>query len=74
MARVVGEDMRAYYERRAREYDDWWLGSGLFAARDRPGWAEEVAQLIAALNDLARSGPSTSPAGRASSPASCPAG
>jgi ubiquinone/menaquinone biosynthesis C-methylase UbiE len=52
MARVVGEDMRAYYERRAREYDDWWLGSGLFASRDRPGWAEEVALLIAALNDL----------------------
>src|SRR4051812_24289840 len=52
MTRVVGEDMRAYYERRAREYDDWWLGSGLFAARDRPGWAEEVRELLAALGSL----------------------
>jgi ubiquinone/menaquinone biosynthesis C-methylase UbiE len=52
MTRVVGEDMRAYYERRAREYDDWWLGSGLFAARERPGWAEEVRELVAALESL----------------------
>jgi hypothetical protein len=29
--RVVDERMRAYYERRAPEYDDWWLGAGLFA-------------------------------------------
>src|SRR4051812_46509915 len=57
MARVVGEDMRAYYERRAREYDDWWLGSGLFAARDRPGWAEEVRELVAALGSLRRRDP-----------------
>jgi ubiquinone/menaquinone biosynthesis C-methylase UbiE len=43
---------RAYYEARAGEYDDWWLGRGLFAARDRPGWIEEVRaleQLLAAL-------------------------
>jgi ubiquinone/menaquinone biosynthesis C-methylase UbiE len=52
MNRVVGEDMRAYYERRAREYDNWWLGSGLFAARERPGWAEEVRELTAALAAL----------------------
>ncbi|MFL5839250.1 MAG: class I SAM-dependent methyltransferase [Thermoleophilaceae bacterium] len=42
---VVDERMRAYYEQRAREYDDWWLGTGLFAERDRPGWGEEVAEL-----------------------------
>jgi demethylmenaquinone methyltransferase/2-methoxy-6-polyprenyl-1,4-benzoquinol methylase len=36
---------RAYYEARAREYDDWWLGRGLFAARERPGWGEEVREL-----------------------------
>jgi SAM-dependent methyltransferase len=38
--------MRAYYDRRAAEYDDWWLGTGLFAERDRPGWAQEVARLV----------------------------
>ena len=44
--------MKAYYDRRADEYDDWWLGRGLYADRDRPGWDEEVAvlaELIAAL-------------------------
>ena len=48
----MDEAHRAYYEARAREYDDWWLGRGLFAARDRPGWPEEVReleQLLAAL-------------------------
>src|SRR3954469_20961240 len=34
-----------YYEARAREYDDWWLGRGLFATRERPGWGEEVREL-----------------------------
>jgi demethylmenaquinone methyltransferase/2-methoxy-6-polyprenyl-1,4-benzoquinol methylase len=36
----------AYYEQRAAEYDDWYTGEGLFADRDRPGWHEEVAQVI----------------------------
>jgi SAM-dependent methyltransferase len=44
--------MRAYYERRAAEYDDWWNGTGLFADRDRPGWHEEVAELTALLAGL----------------------
>jgi len=44
--------MQEYYERRAPEYDDWWERTGLFAARDRPGWHHEVAQLIAALRAL----------------------
>jgi demethylmenaquinone methyltransferase/2-methoxy-6-polyprenyl-1,4-benzoquinol methylase len=44
--------MRAYYDRRAGEYDDWWLGTGLFAARERPGWAAEVARLEAVLGAL----------------------
>jgi demethylmenaquinone methyltransferase/2-methoxy-6-polyprenyl-1,4-benzoquinol methylase len=44
--------MRAYYDRRAREYDDWWLGTGLFARRARPGWAGEVTQLVEALAGL----------------------
>jgi SAM-dependent methyltransferase len=45
--------MRAYYEQRAGEYDDWWLGTGLFADRDRPGWEEELAALVAVLSSLA---------------------
>ena len=43
---------KAYYEQRAAEYDDWWLGRGLFAKRERPGWHDEVAKLrdlVAAL-------------------------
>ena len=44
--------MRAYYDRRAAEYDDWWLGTGLFASRERPGWAAEVARLEAVLAAL----------------------
>jgi ubiquinone/menaquinone biosynthesis C-methylase UbiE len=50
--RVVDDEMRAYYERRAPEYDDWWLGTGLFAARDRPGWDQEVEALLAVVADL----------------------
>ena len=34
--------MTAYYAQRAPEYDDWWLSTGLFAARDRPGWQERT--------------------------------
>jgi SAM-dependent methyltransferase len=49
---VIGAPMRDYYERRAREYDDWWLGTGLFTRRERPGWHEEVQRLIARLEDL----------------------
>jgi ubiquinone/menaquinone biosynthesis C-methylase UbiE len=44
--------VRIYYDRRASEYDDWWLGQGLYADRDRPGWEEELdalAGVIAAL-------------------------
>jgi SAM-dependent methyltransferase len=44
--------MRDYYEQRAPEYDDWWLGTGLFEARERPGWHEDVAALQAALAAL----------------------
>lgn len=34
--------MEPYYERRSAEYDDWYLGAGLFADRDRPGWGDEL--------------------------------
>jgi SAM-dependent methyltransferase len=43
----------AYYDRRAAEYDEWYLGQGLFAQRERPGWDAEVAQIV----DLAGSLP-----------------
>ena len=45
--------MRAYYDARAAEYDDWWLGGGLFAREQRPGWAAEVEQLTRLLATLA---------------------
>jgi ubiquinone/menaquinone biosynthesis C-methylase UbiE len=44
--------VKAYYERRAAEYDDWWLGAGLFANRRRPGWHEEAAALTLTLEAL----------------------
>jgi SAM-dependent methyltransferase len=44
--------MREYYEARAGEYDDWWLGSGLFAQRERPGWFEEVLGVAGVLASL----------------------
>jgi ubiquinone/menaquinone biosynthesis C-methylase UbiE len=43
---------RIYYERRAPEYDDWYLGTGLFAARVRPGWPEELEELRVCLRAL----------------------
>ena len=44
--------MKAYYEARAPEYDDWWNGTGLFAARERPGWLAARDELIATLRAL----------------------
>ena len=44
--------MKAYYHARAGEYDDWWLGRGLFADRARPGWDDELATLASALRNL----------------------
>jgi ubiquinone/menaquinone biosynthesis C-methylase UbiE len=37
--------VQRYYDRRAPEYDDWYLGLGLFAGRERPGWDEELRTL-----------------------------
>ena len=42
----------AYYEQRAGEYDDWWLGLGRFAARHRPGWEGEVARVVELVGGL----------------------
>jgi ubiquinone/menaquinone biosynthesis C-methylase UbiE len=44
--------VKAYYEQRAPEYDDWWLGTGLFVDRHRPGWDEERAALTRTLEAL----------------------
>ncbi|MGH8980611.1 MAG: class I SAM-dependent methyltransferase [Acidimicrobiales bacterium] len=41
-----------YYERRAAEYDEWYGGEGIFAHRDRPGWHETVAALVALVASL----------------------
>jgi ubiquinone/menaquinone biosynthesis C-methylase UbiE len=49
---VISHEMRAYYEQRAHEYDDWWLGTGLFAERERPGWHDEVQKLVAVVSGL----------------------
>lgn len=45
---------KEYYDRRAAEYDDWWLGTGLFSQRERPGWEGEVQQLVELVAGLAR--------------------
>jgi ubiquinone/menaquinone biosynthesis C-methylase UbiE len=44
--------VKAYYDRRAPEYDDWWLGQGLHAGRERPGWEEELRLLEGVVRDL----------------------
>jgi ubiquinone/menaquinone biosynthesis C-methylase UbiE len=44
--------VRAYYDRRAPEYDDWWLGRGLYADRVRPGWEDELRLLEGVIRDL----------------------
>ena len=42
----------AYYEQRAGEYDEWYTGEDLFALRDRPGWSNEVAQVVELVGSL----------------------
>jgi ubiquinone/menaquinone biosynthesis C-methylase UbiE len=49
---VVSREMRAYYDRRAPDYDDWWLGTGMFESRARPGWSDEVEQLERVVSGL----------------------
>ena len=44
--------MKQYYDTRAPEYDEWYLGLGRFAQRDRPGWESEVAVLERAVAQL----------------------
>jgi ubiquinone/menaquinone biosynthesis C-methylase UbiE len=40
--------VKQYYDRRAAEYDRWWDD----AARERPGWADELRRGLAAVNAL----------------------
>jgi ubiquinone/menaquinone biosynthesis C-methylase UbiE len=44
--------MKAYYDARAREYDDWIEGVGVYEGRERPGWHEEVAALCSVVAAL----------------------
>jgi ubiquinone/menaquinone biosynthesis C-methylase UbiE len=44
--------VKAYYEARAPEYDDWWLGLGRFDGLDRPHWDEELHELERMLSAL----------------------
>jgi demethylmenaquinone methyltransferase/2-methoxy-6-polyprenyl-1,4-benzoquinol methylase len=44
--------VRTYYDRRAFEYDDWWLGEGLYADRERPGWEDELETLASVIASL----------------------
>jgi ubiquinone/menaquinone biosynthesis C-methylase UbiE len=44
--------VKEYYDTRAPEYDEWYLGRGRFADRDRPNWDEELTALVAAIEAL----------------------
>jgi SAM-dependent methyltransferase len=44
--------MKAYYQARAREYDDWWLQRGLYEPRTSPAWQAERDQVFAAIASL----------------------
>src|SRR3569833_2243057 len=52
MAFAADPATRAYYDRRAAEYDDWWNATGLFAERERPGWQAEVAEVVRLVRGL----------------------
>ena len=44
--------MKAYYDARAPEYDDWFHGIGRYAERHRPQWEEDLGALFATLESL----------------------
>jgi ubiquinone/menaquinone biosynthesis C-methylase UbiE len=44
--------VKAYYDARAPEYDDWYHGTGGFAERDRPGWDVAVRDLERVVAEL----------------------
>jgi len=44
--------VKAYYQARAREYDDWWLQRGLYEPRSDPAWRRERDEALAAVAAL----------------------
>ena len=44
--------MKEYYDARAPEYDDWWLGRGKWTGYERPGWEDELAEIATLLESL----------------------
>ena len=44
--------MKAYYDRRAPEYDEWYLGLGRFDELDRPSWDDDVRELEGVVASL----------------------
>ena len=46
--------MKAYYDARAREYDEWYEGLGRFDGLGRPRWDEEVRELERVVASLPR--------------------
>lgn len=44
--------MKAYYDARAPEYDDWYEGTGGFARRERPAWHEMLEAMSESLRAL----------------------
>jgi ubiquinone/menaquinone biosynthesis C-methylase UbiE len=46
--------VKAYYDARAPEYDDWYRGVGRLDTQQRPGWDEELHELEAVLRALGR--------------------
>jgi ubiquinone/menaquinone biosynthesis C-methylase UbiE len=44
--------LKAYYDARAPEYDEWYEGAGRFAERERPAWHEMMDALARTLQAL----------------------
>jgi hypothetical protein len=63
--------MKEYYDARAAECDEWYLGTGLFSARERAGWDEAVARLELDVTALTPAKPSTWRAEPDFSPVTC---
>ncbi|MDX6518501.1 MAG: hypothetical protein QOF50_1347, partial [Gaiellaceae bacterium] len=43
--RPYSRRVKAYYDARAREYDEWYEGLGRFDGLERPRWDEDVREL-----------------------------
>ena len=65
-AHAVSLEVKAYYEARAREYDDWWLGRGCMRRRDARAGSRRWRCCSGRSRRCRRRARSTSPAARAS--------